>query len=157
MLKVVVAVSSPHFIKDIQVRLDAEGLTDVQLMIGDQHKLLARTRCLVCAAGSATLEGVFYQTPMVILGKLSWLTYLMVTVLYRIKVPFIGLPNLIMGKVVVPELRQSEVTVDAIVREVEGQLNRDLEDIKTDYAPLKKRLFKEGLSLAESAATLLAD
>ncbi|MGH8056582.1 MAG: lipid-A-disaccharide synthase, partial [Candidatus Entotheonellia bacterium] len=63
---------------------------------------------LLVASGTATLEAALIGTPMVIVYKAHVLTYLLARPLLRI--PCIGLPNIIAGRPIVPELHQYAVT-----------------------------------------------
>src|SRR3989338_7708218 len=72
---------------------------------------------VVCCSGTATLETALFGKPMVILYKLNWLSYLLGKVIIR-RLPFFGMPNIILGKKVVPELLQSQVTGENIAKEV---------------------------------------
>ncbi len=70
----------------------------------------------VVASGTATLETVALGLPTVIVYRTDPLTY---AVAKRwVRVPHIGLPNLVLGRVAFPELVQSAVTPERLVREV---------------------------------------
>lgn len=78
---------------------------------------------VVLASGTATLEAMLLKKPMVIVYHLHWLTWLIVRLL--VKVPYVGLPNLLEGDVLVPELLQDAATPDAICRETLRWLEDD--------------------------------
>jgi lipid-A-disaccharide synthase len=60
------------------------------------------------ASGTATLETAFLSIPMIIIYKTSWLTWVIGK---RIaKLPYVGLPNVVAGERIVPELLQDEAT-----------------------------------------------
>lgn len=61
---------------------------------------------VLVTSGTATLEVALCKRPMVISYKISPLTYAYVK--RKIKVPHVGLPNILLGKEAVPELLQSE-------------------------------------------------
>ena len=100
----------------------------------------------IVASGTATLETAVMLKPMVIIYKVSLMTYLIGKMLIR--VPFIGLANLVAGKKVVPELIQNDATPEKIAAETTAILNdpHRLEEIKTDLAAVKKALGEEGAS-----------
>ena len=100
----------------------------------------------VVASGTATLETAVMQKPMLIIYKVSLMTYLIGKMLIR--VPFIGLANLVAGKKVVPELIQNDATPDKIAAETTAILNNPhrLEEIKTDLLAVKKDIGEEGAS-----------
>lgn len=78
---------------------------------------------VVLASGTATLEAMLLKKPMVIVYYLHWLTWLIVRLL--VKVPYVGLPNLLEGDVLVPELLQDAATPEAICRETLRWLKDD--------------------------------
>ena len=67
------------------------------------------------ASGTATLETALLSRPMVIVYRMSWLTYLLARLLVR--VDHIGMVNLIAGERLVPELVQSAVTAERLAAE----------------------------------------
>ncbi|MGE5575824.1 MAG: lipid-A-disaccharide synthase [Syntrophothermus sp.] len=72
------------------------------------------------ASGTATLEAACLGLPMVIVYKVSALTYRVGKLL--VKIPYIGLPNIVAGRVVVPELLQDDATPERIAEEAEDIL-----------------------------------
>jgi lipid-A-disaccharide synthase len=82
-----------------------EGL-DLRIVAGDGRTAMAAADVVLLASGTATLEALLLKRPMVItyrLGRLSWWIARMV-----VKVPFAGLPNLLAGRALVPELLQDD-------------------------------------------------
>ena len=65
------------------------------------------------ASGTATLEAALLAIPAVIVYKVSLISYLLGRILIR--VPWIGLANIVAGKEVYPELIQHDVTPEKIV------------------------------------------
>jgi lipid-A-disaccharide synthase len=65
------------------------------------------------SSGTATLETAVINTPMLIFYKTSFATYLLAKLL--VKIPYIGLPNIIAGKKVVPELIGNKMTSTNII------------------------------------------
>ena len=74
--------------------------------------------CDVClaASGTATLETAMMELPTVLLYKVSPITYGIGKMV--VNLTHVGLPNIVAGKEVIPELLQDEVSVDAIVNTV---------------------------------------
>jgi lipid-A-disaccharide synthase len=73
------------------------------------------------ASGTATLETALLQKPMIVVYRLSWLTYGIARLLVR--VDHIGMVNLIAGERLVPELVQSELTAARLVEETRTLLD----------------------------------
>ncbi|MDO5058667.1 MAG: lipid-A-disaccharide synthase [Neisseria sp.] len=126
----------------------------VQLMSG--HSALACTAAdvVLVTSGTATLEVALCKRPMVISYKISPLTYFYVK--GKIKVPHVGLPNILLGREAVPELLQGKAKPDLLAEAVAewyenpektAQLERDFYDL---HLMLKK-------NTAELAAAAVAE
>lgn len=89
-------------------RLLAGTTVPVRRIDGHTHRAMQICDAAIVASGTATLELAFFEVPMVIVYKVSALTYLIGRSLVR--VPSIGLANVVSGKQIVPELIQGEVT-----------------------------------------------
>jgi lipid-A-disaccharide synthase len=82
------------------------------LLFGHSHEALAAADMALVASGTATLETALFKTPMVITYRqspLSW--HLMRSMAY---LPYVGLPNVLAGERLVPELLQDEATPAAL-------------------------------------------
>lgn len=108
------------------------------------YDALALCDVALVASGTATLEAALLKTPMVVLYKVSPLSF---AVGRRfVHVPHIALPNLIAGRAVVPELIQGEARAERIAREAarlladEGE-NRKMRD---GLAEIRARLGEPG-------------
>ncbi|MBT5375600.1 MAG: lipid-A-disaccharide synthase [Nitrospinaceae bacterium] len=125
----------------IRQRLGANPL-GIQMIQGETYDVMNSCDTLIIASGSATLEAGILGCPMVIIYKLNPLTYWMVR--WLIKVPFIGLVNLVAGEEVAPELIQGDVTAENISAKVLASL-RSPEKQKA----VRERLLKIKESLGE--------
>jgi lipid-A-disaccharide synthase len=109
---------------------------------------------LVCS-GTATLEASIMQKPFVIVYKTNLLNYL----LYRpqIKIPYIGMVNIVAGKKIIPEFiqfnAQPKMIADSIIELLKNPLsaNRMSQDLKV----VKDSLGQPGA--AERAAKIILD
>ncbi len=101
---------------------------------------------VIVSSGSATLEVAIMEKPMVIIYKTSFLTWLLAKNL--IKIPDIGLVNIVAGQRIVPELVQFEVTPENIARESLGILNdhKRIHEIKENLRKVKSKLGETGAS-----------
>lgn len=84
----------------------------VTLVEGETFDAMNAADSLIIASGSATLEAGLIGTPMVIVYKVSPLTYFLGKRL--VKVQYIGLVNIVAGKAVAPELIQHEANPERI-------------------------------------------
>ena len=98
------------------------GLDGVRIHDGDYPAILSACAAGAVASGTATLEAALAGLPMVVVYRMNPATYLLARLLVR--VPHIALPNLVLGRGVVPELIQGRCTAEAIAE----ALRRYLED-----------------------------
>jgi lipid-A-disaccharide synthase len=96
---------------DVQEVLETAPIP-VQLVQRQTYEAMQAADVLLVASGTATLEAALIGTPMVIVYKAHLLTYLLARLVMRVS--RIGLPNIIAGRAIVPELWQYEVTAEHI-------------------------------------------
>ena len=98
----------------LEEAIHRNGAADLPLtlMFGHSHEALAAADLALVASGTATLEAALYKTPMVIVYKMSPLTWkIMRRMLY---LPYVGLPNVLAGEYLVDELLQDAATPEAL-------------------------------------------
>lgn len=84
---------------------------------GATYDVMAHSDVLIVCSGTATLEAAILGTPMVILYRGSVLMELEYRVRRAGRIPHIGLPNIIAGRRIVPELLQHEATGEKLAAE----------------------------------------
>ena len=89
---------------------------EIRVFQGDIHLLLSVCHVAIVTSCTATLETAISGTPMVVVYKMSALSYLVGRLI--IKTPYISLVNLVAGEEVVTELIQDDVIPDRIADEV---------------------------------------
>lgn len=131
--------------EDIQTRADRAGIA-VRIVTDSFYQALDVCDLVLVASGTATLQTALMQKPMIILYRVSLLTYLAGRMLIRI--PWIGLANIVAGKKVVPELIQHEVTPERIAREACGMLGDParMQGIQSALSAIKASLGQPGAS-----------
>jgi lipid-A-disaccharide synthase len=111
----------------------------------------------VVASGTATLEAALCERPMVVVYRLSRLTYRIGRLL--VKVPFYSMVNILAGKQVVPELIQSDFTPAQVSSQVEYLLDHSQarEEMAKELRAVKERLGSGGAvdRAAEAVVALL--
>jgi len=87
----------------------------VKVVEGFTYDVMNLSDLLITASGTATLEGAIFGKPMIIIYKVSFLSYWIVRALIR--VDHIGLVNLVAEKEIAPELIQKDVHPQRIADE----------------------------------------
>ncbi len=110
------------------------------------YEVMKHSDAVMVASGTATLETAILGTPMVILYKMSHLSYLLGKTMVKIK--NIGLANIVAGKTVVPELIQKEANAGRIAEAVRPLLmdKATNEAIRRELAVVSERLGEGGAS-----------
>jgi len=117
------------------------------LVVRDEDYNIRRTMTLaLVASGTATLENACLGIPMIIIYKVSLFSYLLARVLIRI--PRIGLANIIAGKRVVPEFIQWKARAEEIARVACHWLSnpRLMREIRRELKRVKEKLGTPGAS-----------
>lgn len=106
---------------------------DLQTIEGKTYDCLNTADFALIASGTATLEAALMQTPFIIIYKMNLLNYLLY--LPQIKVPYIGIVNIVAERKIIPEFIQFEAKPQNISREALKILNHPAE-----IATMKKNL-----------------
>lgn len=101
------------------------GLQDAVELVVDptgpgRRAAVARAAVALVASGTATLETALVGRPQVIFYRVHWISFLIGRALMRVK--HFGLPNIIAGREVAPELLQGELTETALEQHTERLL-----------------------------------
>jgi lipid-A-disaccharide synthase len=86
----------------------------IQIKVGETAEIMQRAWTGVVASGSATLEAAYFRMPFVLVYKVAWPTYLAARVV--VNVNYLGMPNLLADKEVVPEFIQQQAKPGAIAK-----------------------------------------
>jgi lipid-A-disaccharide synthase len=130
----VLALAPTLKVAEVETALADAGVP-VRVVEGGTYDLMAAADVALVSSGTATLECALLVCPMVIAYKLAPLTAVVARVLVR-GVSHIGLPNVVAGREIVPELVQGDVTPERVAREAEAILadparrTRMIEDLR---------------------------
>jgi lipid-A-disaccharide synthase len=143
----------------IQQHIMSEGLEGQVILSDNGPEAMAASDLALIASGTAALEASLLGLPMVIVYRLSPLTVAAVRLLQMVRIiryDSIGLPNLLLGRSVVPELHQDQAC-PARVAEAALDLLTSREKFQTMKADLAKirDLLGEGDSSRKAAELLL--
>jgi lipid-A-disaccharide synthase len=125
------------------------------VMVGENtDTVLASADLALTASGTATVQTALHGIPMVIVYRVSPLTYQLGRRL--VSVTAIGMVNLIAGEQIVPELIQDALTPEAVARETISMLTdrARAEHIRADLARVRERLGGPGASRRAARAIL---
>jgi lipid-A-disaccharide synthase len=103
---------APTLAHDLVERYVAESGVPVHIIDGQVYDVLRASDAAIVTSGTATLETGLMAVPMVIVYRISRLSYLIGRMFIRVK--HIGLVNIVAGRTVVPELIQDDVTPENI-------------------------------------------
>ena len=148
-----VVARAPHLQDALFAPLDALG-AGVVIVDGQADTVLASADAAVVASGTATVQAALHECPMVVVYRLSPLTY-------RLGKPFVhvdtyAMANLVAGRRIVKELIQDDFTADAVRVEV-GRLLSDpayVSAMRADLRDVKSRLGDPGASRRAAEAVL---
>lgn len=130
----------------------AVGRADVRLLDAQAQCAMAAADVVLLASGTATLEAMLINRPMVVAYRLAPLTYALAKSLRLVRVEHFALPNLLAGERLVPELLQDAVTPPALGAEVLRWLASP-----DDRTRLRKRFAALGAVLRRQASDRAAE
>lgn len=150
------AVAQAPGLEDAFIQAFTSAYPNVDTVKGGTYGLLREADAALVTSGTATLETALFGVPEVVCYKGSRISYLIAKRLIR--VPYISLVNLIMGKEVVKELIQDEMNRENLERELRKILfdAASRARMQHDYDALRK-LLSEGGNASAKAADSIAD
>jgi len=148
------AEASPVFHSEI-ARIIAETDLHLKIVPDNTYDLMNVSDLLITTSGTATLEATLLNTPMIVIYKTSFSTWLIGQII--IKLPYVALPNIIAGEEVVPELIGFGLNEKRLTN-VALQLLQDKEELEKMRDRLKKVAKKLGKPGAiERAAKIVVE
>ena len=143
-----------------QLLLKAKNLNpDIQihLLDGMADEVLEASDVVLIASGTATLQAALWKKPMVISYKVPWLTAQIMK--RQGYLPYVGLPNILCGEFVVPELLQDEATPEKLAMAILGWLESPLQvaQLKARFTQMHETLRRPtGLLVAQAISQTIA-
>ena len=135
----------------------AQAEKKITIVQGSSQECLMAADSVLIASGTATLEAMLCSTPMVVAYKMAPLSYAIIS--RMLKTPYISLPNLLAGSALVPEIFQSEVTVEVLEPLVLKSLtDRDyIHSMQRDFTDLAQSLRQDADEKAAEAVLSLLE
>ncbi len=150
------AAATPALAALMRRQLAAYDFSDdvCEIKVGGSRELMQRAAAGMVCSGTATLEAAFFGLPLVILYHVAWLTWIIGKRL--VKVPFLGMPNILAGREIAREFLQDAARPPEIAKEI----RRLLEDpearaqIERDLAAVIAQLGERGAAVRAATAIL---
>jgi len=132
------------------------GTLPLRVLDGQAQQVLAAADAVIVASGTATLETLLTGRPMVVAYRFSALTAFLLRTLRMVKVPYFSQPNLLVGRRLVPEFFQEEVSGAALgaalLHEIEDP--QHVSELSREFRTVHEVLRRGG---AERAATAILE
>jgi lipid-A-disaccharide synthase len=153
-VRFVLPAASPVVRELLAPMLAAYPQLPLTIVDGDSHGVLEASDAMLIKSGTSTLEAALYKKPMVISYKVPWLTGEIMR--RQGYLPWVGLPNILERRFVVPELLQDKATPAALADAMLEQLNNRAHraELIETFTRMHETLRR---NTAESAAATIAD
>ncbi len=97
------------------------GCPALTITVDDNYDVRRHLTLVISVSGTAALENMLLGIPMVLFYKLSMLTYALAKRL--VQIPYVGIPNILAGRLIVPELLQDACTPETLSNEASRLLS----------------------------------
>ncbi|MAD54330.1 MULTISPECIES: lipid-A-disaccharide synthase [unclassified Idiomarina] len=126
---------------------------DVQIVLGRSREVMSACDYLLLTSGTVALEALLIKRPMVVAYRFAWLSYQIIKRLFH--APFFSLPNLLAGRAIVPELAQSDASVERIVANMEQLLQSDNQALLEQFDSIHQQLDQSASQVAADVVSKL--
>jgi lipid-A-disaccharide synthase len=141
----------------LKATLEKNSDLHIYLIDGEADIVLEAADVVLIASGTATLQAALWKKPMVISYKVPWLTAQIMK--RQGYLPYVGLPNILCGEFVVPELLQDDATPNKLADALLAWLNNPskVAQLKTRFAEMHETLRRPtGLLVAQAVAQTIS-
>lgn len=131
---------------------------EIHLLDGMADEVLEASDAVLIASGTATLQAALWKKPMVISYKVPWLTAQIMK--RQGYLPYVGLPNILCGEFVVPELLQDDATPQTLTKALQEWLDHPAKvaELKARFAQMHETLRRPtGLLVAQAVAQTITN
>jgi len=140
-------------IREQLMKILAAQLTELKVTITDNvHSALSASDLVITKSGTSTLEAALHKKPMVVVYKMSSLSYWFLKIFNLVHTNYIALPNILLGKKIVPELIQKNASSKTIFAESLSWLSNHQKviELQQQFNLLHSQLQKDASFLAAS-------
>lgn len=126
----------------------------VQVATGEAFRTMQRAHVGIVASGTATLEAACFRLPFVLVYRVAWLTYFAARLVVKVK--YLGMPNVLAGREIIPEFIQHRAKPDAIAAAVLRLMSdtKARESVVASFDAIIAKLGKENASMTAARALL---
>ena len=152
-----VAAASATLAVEIENLLINSSLDErVRIVTADASGLMQRASAGMVASGTAALEAAYFRLPFVLVYKVSWPTYFAARLVIRTR--YLGMPNVLADREIVPEFLQHEARPKAISHSVLRLMDDPAarEKMISEFGAIIEKLGETGAS-AKAAHAILAE
>jgi lipid-A-disaccharide synthase len=156
-LRFVVSAASEPLAELIRADLYGKHATGkFSIATGDARAVMARVNVGMVASGTATLEAALSELPFVLIYRVAWLTYLAARLVVKVK--YLGMPNVLANREIVPEFIQHKAQPHAIASAVARLLAEKTERVRmlADFACVAQKLGR-GEASANAAEAIVTE
>ena len=156
-IRFILSLSSSVFEKKVTEMVSKSGVS-IKIIKGKSKEVISSSKMIITASGTVTLEAAVLERPMIVLYKISKISYFLANNILKIKVPFASLPNILLNKMAVPEFLQDNVESNDIAEETMQILNNEqlYNNIKNDLVRAKGMLGEKG-AIKRAASVVLEE
>lgn len=127
------------------------------LLDGQSHAALAAADVVLTASGTATLESLLFKRPMVVAYRLHPFTYHLVKGLRLVRVPYVAMSNLLVGRALAPEFLQDDCRPERLAPSLLAYLDdpQRVAEIQAEYHRIHEWLKRDAAAKAAQAVVEL--
>lgn len=122
-IQFVAAMANGEVEDSFRAEMDRQGFGRIKLVRGKPREVIAAGDAVLCASGTATLEVMLVNRPLVMTYIVAPSTYRIGKALNLVKLEWFSLPNILANEGLVPELIQHEATAENLAGAAERWLN----------------------------------
>ena len=151
-LRFVVSAASEPLAELIRADLCKHATGKFSIVTGDARAVMGRVNVGMVASGTATLEAALSELPFVLIYRVAWLTYLAARLVVKVK--YLGMPNVLANREIVPEFIQHKAQPRAIAAAMARLLTdkTERERMLTDFACVAQKLGRGEASVKAAEA-----
>ena len=115
---------------------------NISLIKGNTREVLKACDYAIVSSGTATLEAMLSKTPFCVIYKSNPISNFIITNLL-LQLEFISLPNILANKKIVPELRQKDLRIKKVIKELNCLIENSNEEMIKEFKILHQSLINE--------------